>query len=231
MLQAVPPLALSQSVNFLFRGFQHFRRGAHLLGHHLLDVRGGLVQLPKHGLVPDDVGVADYVGSRGGDFHELQNVVSGIFVVIAQLLQLIQHRHRVDGLGEVEHGINGFKNLPILLKVKVLRLHNAHHVGNAPAVDEDRTKHRLLRFQGLGQLPGQKFFVHAVSPFFLIWRDFTRFSGFSAGDDAFIVPLIHVLGGQGRANVGIDPLRVLRKMIGYFPSSVTAAPCHLYTMV
>ena len=168
MLQAVSPLAFAQGIDFLFRRFQHFRWGAHLFGHHLVDVRGSLVQLPEHGLVPDDVGVANHIGSGGGDFHQLQNVVSGIVVVIAQLLQLIQHRHRVNGLGEVEHGIDGFKNLPILLKVEILRLHNAHHIGDAPAVNENRAQHRLLRFQRLGQLPGQKFLVHAVSPFFLI---------------------------------------------------------------
>ena len=84
-------------------------------------------------------------------------------MVEPQLLELIQHRHRVDGLGVVEHGVDGLVDLPVLLKVKVLGSQKSHHVGDAPAVNEDRAQNRLLCFQRLGLLSGQKLLIHIHS--------------------------------------------------------------------
>ena len=165
VLQRVAPLALAQGVNFLFRRFQHLGGGSHLFRHHLLNVRRGLIQSPKHGLFLHNGRIARHIGGGGGDLHQLEDVIPGIVVVVAQLLQLVQHRDRVNGLGEVEHGIDGFINFPVLLQVKILRLHNAHHIRNAPAVDENGTQDRLLRLQRLGLLPGQKFFIHGKFSF------------------------------------------------------------------
>ena len=152
VLQGVPPFALAQGVDFLFRGFQNFGGGAHLFGHHVRNLHGSLTQPPEHSLLLDDPGVPAHVHGSGGDVHELDDVVPGVVVVAAQLLHLVQHGHRVDGLGEIEHGVHGFKNLPVLLQVEVLRLHRTHHVGDAAAVDEDGTQNRLLRLQGMGHL-------------------------------------------------------------------------------
>ena len=165
VFQRVAPLALAQGVNFLFRRFQHLGGRTHLFRHHLLNVRRGLIQSTKHGLFLHNGRIARHIGGSGGDLHQLEDVIPGIVVVVAQLLQLVQHRDRVNGLGEVEHGIDGFINFPVLLQVKILRLHNAHHIRNAPAVDENGTQNRLLRLQRLGLLPGQKFFIHGKFSF------------------------------------------------------------------
>ena len=165
VLQAVPPLALAQGVNLLLGRLQHFCRGAHLFVDHFGDLRGRLVQAPEHCLLPDDVGVAHHIGSGRRDLHKLQDVVPGIVVVIAQLLQLVQHRHRVYRLGEIEHGIDGFVNLPVLGQEKVLGLYDANHISDTAAVYENRAQNRLLRLQRLGWLPLQQFFIHVVFSF------------------------------------------------------------------
>ena len=87
-------------------------------------------------------------------------------MVHAHFPHFVQYGDRIDGLGEIEHGIDGFIDLPILLEVKILRAQNADHIGDALAVDEDRAQHRLLRFQGLGRLTGYQFFIHSLfTPF------------------------------------------------------------------
>ena len=115
VFQAVPPLALAQRVNFLFGGFQDFRRGAHLIGNHFRNIRGGLSQSTEHGLFLDDSGIAPHIDSGRGDFHELEDIFPGIVVVDTQLLHLVQHGHRVNGLGEIEHRIDGLVDFPVLL--------------------------------------------------------------------------------------------------------------------
>ena len=154
MLQGVPALALAQGVDLPLGGLQNFTGSAHLLAHQLGDLRRGGAQTPEHGLFPDDVRVAHRVGGGGSDLHELHDVVPGIVMVIAQGPHLVQHRDRVDGLGEVEHGIDGFIDLPVLLQEEVIGLDDADDVGDAPAVDQDRAQNRLLRLQRLRRLPG-----------------------------------------------------------------------------
>ena len=106
-----------------------------------------LAQLPEHGLFPYNPGIAFSVGGGGGDLHKLEDIVPGIVVIGAQFLQLVQHRHRVDGLGEVKHGVDGFIDFPVLPEIEIFRLYDAHHIRKAPAVDEDGTEYRLLRLQ------------------------------------------------------------------------------------
>ena len=84
-------------------------------------------------------------------------------MVVTQFLQLIQHRHRVNGLGEVEHGIDGLINLPVLLVAEILRAQQTHHLIDTLAVDQNGTQHRLFRFQRLGRLTGKQFLVHVFS--------------------------------------------------------------------
>ena len=78
----------------------------------------------------------------------------------AQLLHLVQHRNGVDGLGEIEHGVDGLIDLPVLLQVEVAGGHDAHHVGNTAAVDEDGAQNRLFRFQRLGRLLAEQLLIH-----------------------------------------------------------------------
>ena len=115
MLQGIAPLALTQAVDLLFGGLQHFRRGTHLGIDRVGNLVRRLSQAPKHRLVPDNIGITHGVGSRGSDLHELHNIVTGVVMVHAQLPHLFQHRNRIDGLGVVEHGINGLIDLPVLL--------------------------------------------------------------------------------------------------------------------
>ena len=77
----------------------------------------------------------------------------------APLLHFVQDCHWVNDLGEVEHGVDGLVNLPVLLEVKILRLQQTNDVGHTPAVDEHGAQNRLLRLQGVGRLPAQQFFL------------------------------------------------------------------------
>ena len=100
--------------------------------------------------------------------------------MVAQLLHLIQHRDRVDGLGVIEHGVDGLEDLTVLLEVEILRLYHTHHIGDAAAVDEDRAQNSLLRFYRLGRLLLKQFFIHAKFSFL------------------FLVAEIHVLSCPGK---------------------------------
>ena len=172
VFQRIIALAFPQRIDLLFGGLQHLGGRAHLFGYHFLNIRGGLRQTAEHGFLPDDVGIAHHVGGGRGDFHELENIVPGIVVVVAQLLQLVQHGHRIDGLGEVEHGIDCFVDFPVLLKEKVIRGQDAYHIGNTAAVDENGTQDCLLGLQRLGRLSLQQFFIHSHirSPLFLVLK-------------------------------------------------------------
>ena len=154
MLQRVAGFTLAQGVNLLFGGFQHFAGGTHLFVNHFGDLGSCSVQSPEHSLLPDDIGIAHHIGGCGGDLHQLHDVLAGILAVITQLLHLVQNGNRVNGLGEIEHGIDGFVNLPVLLQIKILRTEQSDHIRDTTAVNEDGTQNRLFRFQGLGQLPG-----------------------------------------------------------------------------
>ena len=95
-------------------------------------------------------------------------------MIVAKLLQLIQDGDGVDGLREIEHGIDCFINFPVLLLVEILRLENADDVGNAAAVDENRAENGLLRLKGLGLLPGHQFFIHGLPPLDMGFLRFPR---------------------------------------------------------
>ena len=160
MLQRVAPLALTQGVDLLFGGLQHFGRRTYLRMDDLTNIHTGLGQSPEHGHIPDDAGIALHIGGGGGDLHQLQDVIPGIIPMEAQLLHFVQHRHRVDGLGEVEHGVDGFIDFPVLLQIKILRPQNTDHIRHAAAVNKNRTQYRLLRLQRIGGLSVQQFLVH-----------------------------------------------------------------------
>ena len=81
----------------------------------------------------------------------------------AILAHLVQHGHRVDGLGKIEHGADRLIDLPVLPEIEILRLQRFDHLGHAPLVDKDGAQHRLFRLHRVGHLAGEQF-VHVRSP-------------------------------------------------------------------
>ena len=165
MLQAIAPLALAQSVDLFFSGLQNFPGSTGLVIDHLGNIPCRLAQAPEHGFFLDNIGIPHGICGGRRNFHELLHIFQRILVVVAQLLQLVQNGNGVDGLREVEHGIDRFIDLPVLLLVEILRLQNADNIRNAAAVDENRAENGLLRLQRLGLLSGHQFFIHGLSPF------------------------------------------------------------------
>ena len=93
------------------------------------------------------------IGGGGGDLHELEQVVAGgVLVVDPPQLHLVQHRHRVNGGGEAEHGVDGLINIPVGLQIEVLAGELLHHVGDAAGVDEHGPQDRLLSLDAVGDL-------------------------------------------------------------------------------
>ena len=139
--------ALANGVDPLFRRLQHVLAG---LGA-LLDEDGELARRLRHpaqqGLVLEDADVLFDIGRGGGGVHELEQIASGgVLVVHPVLLHVLQHRHRVDGEGVVEHGVDGLIEL-------------VDDLGHAPGVDEHGAQHRLLRLHRVGQLLEQQLLV------------------------------------------------------------------------
>ena len=58
-------------------------------------------------------------------------------MMYTQFPHLVQHSNRVDGLREIEHRIDGFINLPVLLQIEVLRADNADHISQTPTIDQN----------------------------------------------------------------------------------------------
>ena len=85
MFQTVAPLALADGIDLLFRRLQNVPRGAHLVENHIGNLPRGLTQAPQQGFFLYNIGIANHIGSRRSDLHELQDIVSGIVVIIAQL--------------------------------------------------------------------------------------------------------------------------------------------------
>ena len=136
VLQAFAAAAFPQGENLLFGGFQNVLGRAHAVIDGLGDLAGGGGHIAQQRLVPDDFRVLHDVGSRGGDLHQLHDVGDRrFFVVDAPLFQLVQHRHRVDDLGEVKHGVDGLKNDPVLLLIEVLGPQRADDLGHTAAVN------------------------------------------------------------------------------------------------
>ena len=137
MLQRIAGLTLTDVINLLFRSLQDFRGGTHLLLDHFGNICRGITQCAKHRLFLDDTGIAHCISRSGGDFHQLKDIVPGIVVEHAQLPHFIQYCDRVHGFGEIEHGINRFKNLPVLLQIEVLGTDFFNYIRQATAVDQN----------------------------------------------------------------------------------------------
>ena len=134
LLAAVAP---ADGVDLLLGGLQNIPGLPQALLDHRGDFPGGLRQGAEEGFVPDDFDVLHDVGAGGGDFHQLDEVIPGGLVVIgAVFLHFLRHRHAVDGLGVAEHGVDGFKDVTVLLDVKVVGLELVHDVLDAVGIDE-----------------------------------------------------------------------------------------------
>ena len=121
--------------------------------------------VPEEGLVPEDLHVLPHVGGGGGDLHELEDVgPGGVLVKDPVEAHLVQHGHRVDGLRQGEHGVDGLVDVPVLLEVEVVGPELFNDGRDAPGVDEHGAQHRLLRLGGVGELLDQKLVVHGGSP-------------------------------------------------------------------
>ena len=149
--------ALADGVDALLRRLQHLLGGAGALLHHGSQLSRRLGDAPQQGLVLDDGHVLLHVGRRGGDLHELEDVIAGgVLVIHPVLLHVLQHRHRVDGEGEVEHGVDGLIDLPVGAQIEVLRPEGLDHLGHAAGVNEHGAEHGLFGLGAVGHLPGQK---------------------------------------------------------------------------
>ena len=85
VLQTIPPLTLADGIDLLLRRLQDVSRGTHLVEYHVRDLPRSLSQATKQGFFLNNVGITNHIGSRGGNLHELHDIVSGIVVIIAQL--------------------------------------------------------------------------------------------------------------------------------------------------
>ena len=161
VLQALGGPALANGVDPLLGGLQHILGGARPLLDHGGQVPGSLGDAAEQGLVLDDGHILLHVGGGGGDLHELEDIVAGgVLIVDAVLPHVVQHGHRVDGQGKVEHGVDGLIDLPVLTEIEVLRLEGLDDLGHAPGVDEHGTQHALLGLHRVGHLPDKQFLVH-----------------------------------------------------------------------
>ena len=167
VLQALGGAALPDGVDALLGGLQHLAGGAGALLDHGGQVSRGLGDAPQQGLVLDDGGILLYVGRRRRDLHQLENIVAGgVFVIYPVQAHVLQHRHRVDGLGEIEHGIDGLIDLPVLPQIEVLAFQGFDDLRHAAGVNEHGAQHALLGLHAVGHLPRQKllFGCHVFHP-------------------------------------------------------------------
>ena len=122
MLQPLAVPALPDRVYFLFRRFQDVRRFAQPFLYHSRNFVRGYGDAPEHRLVQNNTCVFHHIGGRRRDFHQLEQIVPGhVFLVQSQNPHLFQHRDRVNGFGIVKHGVDGFKDLPILGEIEIVR--------------------------------------------------------------------------------------------------------------
>ena len=152
-LQPLGAAALADGVDPLLGQIQHGLGGLPPLLHQGGELPGGLRDPAEEGLVLDDADVLLDVGGGGGDLHELEQVAAGgVFIVNTCELHLVQHRHRVNGGGEVEHGIDGLVDLPVGLEIEVLPGQGLHHVGDTAGVNEHGAQDGLFRLNAVGNL-------------------------------------------------------------------------------
>ena len=151
--QALGVSALTDAVDPLFGQVQHSLGGLAPLLDQLGQVPGGVGDPAEKGLVLDDADILLHIGGSGGDLHELEDVAAGgVLVVDPGELHLVQHRHRVNGGGEVEHGVDGLIDLPVGPQVEVVPGEGLHHVGDTAGVNEHGTQHGLLGLHTVGDL-------------------------------------------------------------------------------
>ena len=122
MLQRVTGFTLTQGIDHPLGIFQQFAGRAYLFLNGLDNIGTCICKTTQKSLILNDVGIPHRIGSGGGDLHQLQDIIPGIVVMYTGLDHFLQHRDRVNGLGEIEHGIDGGIDLLILLQVEIHRL-------------------------------------------------------------------------------------------------------------
>ena len=157
--QSLDGAALPDGVDALLRRVQKGLAGFGPLLDHVDQLLRGLQKLPQEGLVLDDLDVKAHIGGGGGVSHELEQIRPGLVVrVIAVLLQILQHRDRVDGAGVAEHGVDGLVDFPVFLDIKVVRAKAAGNLSNAFWVVQDGAQDILFCSGRVGRLPEHQFF-------------------------------------------------------------------------
>ena len=177
-----PPLP--DGVDPLLRRLQHVLAAVCALLDHSGHVPRRLGDAPQQGLVLDDGHVLPHVGRSGRGVHQLEDVVAGDILVVDPVFpHVLQHRHRVDGEGEVEHGVNGLVDLPVLPDIEVLRPELLDHIRDTAGVDEHGAQHGLLRLHRMGELLKEQLFLfqrHMRPPAFQIRNSKSRVRDFGA---------------------------------------------------
>ena len=140
-------LTAAHGKHLLLGDLQNLRRLADALLHQRGDLTGSLCHAPQQRLIPHDGHIFHHVGAGGGDLHQLGQIgASRVFVIGARLLHLLTDGNAVDGLCIGEHGVDRFKDLPVLPQIKVRRAQFIHHVLDAIGIDEHGAEHGLLTF-------------------------------------------------------------------------------------
>ena len=162
--------APADGVDLLLGDLQNVLGFAQALLDHAGDLSGGLGQGAEERLVLDDLDVFHDVGAGGRDLHQLDQIGPGGLVVVgAVFLHFLGYCDAVDGLGVAEHGVDGLKDVTVLLDIEVVGLELVHDVLDAVGVDEHGTQGGLFCLQAVGHLPGENFIFksHCDSPFSL----------------------------------------------------------------
>ena len=143
----------------MFRRLQDILPGVSALVDHLRQVACGFGHPAEQRLILDDIDVLFDIGRRGSDVDELKQIAPGLVGIVAVLLHVLQHRHRINGEGVVEHGVDGLVNFTVLTEVEVVGPQLVDDLRHALGIKQDRAQHSLLRLHRVGQLLHQKLVV------------------------------------------------------------------------
>ena len=153
--QAADVPALAQGVYLALGGFKYVLRFARAVIDEIVYLIRRRCEISQQRPVPDDGGIFQNVRRRGGYAHELGQVLRTSLAVNSPDLHLVENGHGVDGLAIGEHGVNGFKYIPVLLNVKFRALEALDNVGYTPCIDKHRAYDRLLCGGGMRRLSAQ----------------------------------------------------------------------------
>ena len=132
----------------------------------LLNFGARVGKLPQQALVAHNADIFRNVARSRRYLHQLKEICPApCLIVIAETGQHIQHGDRIDLLRAVEHGIDGFKNAFVLIRIEIIRAHLLDHFRYAVWIDKHGAQQRLLRSQVLRHLPHKKLIQSCTPPF------------------------------------------------------------------